>query len=173
MEFVSSDTNVWFDFACTRHIDFPFRLSYTYIMFCEAVDGEIKAPLGLREQLLQQGLQPVDITEEEFYLATEYQLKYKRISVNDSIALAIAKCRKILLLTGDGALRSAAKAEGVSVKGTIGVLDMLKDGNHITLTEYIECFQALLANIERRRLPEDEIKKRLKAALEKQALHVE
>ena len=44
-----------------------------------------------------------------------------KLSIYDRIALAIAKHRGITLLTGDGALRKAARAEGVHVLGTIGI----------------------------------------------------
>lgn len=58
---------------------------------------------------------------EEFNLAEEYGTRYLKLSIYDRIALAIAKHRGITLLTGDGALRKAARAEGVHVLGTIGI----------------------------------------------------
>lgn len=32
MEYVSSDTNVWLDFAVINRLEIPFRLPYTYIL---------------------------------------------------------------------------------------------------------------------------------------------
>ncbi|MCD8365610.1 MAG: hypothetical protein LUC83_07350 [Clostridiales bacterium] len=52
---------------------------------------------------------------EEFYLAEEYVARYTKPSLYDCIALAVAKTRGIILLTGDGPLRKAAAAEGVEV----------------------------------------------------------
>ena len=45
--------------------------------------------------------------------------KYKRPSRNDLFALALAEHAQCPLLTGDAALRSAAEAEHIEVKGTI------------------------------------------------------
>lgn len=59
------------------------------------------------------------------------------------LALAIAKCRRIILLTGDWALRKAAKEEGVSVMGTIGILDRLYDGAYIWKRRVSGMFEAV------------------------------
>ncbi|MGN1164558.1 MAG: hypothetical protein ACI4S4_07140, partial [Candidatus Ornithospirochaeta sp.] len=80
-------------------------------------------------------------TEEEFYLAEDLNQMYRRLSTYDCIALAIAKCRGIILLTGDGSLRKAAKKEGVEVMGSIKVLDQLLDDNLIDTTEYVHCLE--------------------------------
>lgn len=50
---------------------------------------------------------------------------YPKLSIQDRIALAIAKQRNIVLLPGDMALRKAATKEGVSIMGTLGVLGRL------------------------------------------------
>jgi len=42
------------------------------------------------------------LSEDEFYLAGEYSAKYPKLSVHDSVAMAMAKIRDIILLTGDG-----------------------------------------------------------------------
>ena len=125
MEYISSDTNVWVDFATIDRLEYPFRLPYTYLMNEDAVRDELLSPPGLGDKLLTLELQEVELTTEEFYLADEYASKYAKPSLHDCIALAIAKTRGIILLTGDGPLRKAAMAEGVQVMGTIGVLDRL------------------------------------------------
>ena len=79
-------------------------------MSCDAVNEELLSPPGLGQQLTSYGLVPVEMTGEEFFLAEEYGYNYKKLSVHDRVALAIAKSRKIKLLTGDGALRKAANA---------------------------------------------------------------
>ena len=67
-EFISSDTNVWIDFSITGHIDFQFRLPYTYIMNTDAIDDELLQPPGLRGELLANGLVAVELDMEEFNL---------------------------------------------------------------------------------------------------------
>lgn len=139
MEFISSDTNVWIDFSVIQRTEIPFRLPYTYIMNTDAIEDELLSPIGLRDELIHYGLVGVELELEEFELAESFGIKYIKLSIYDRIALAIAKQRKITLLTGDGALRKAAISEGVTVIGTIGILDQLYAGGFIDDSEYKLC----------------------------------
>ncbi|MFA7672718.1 MAG: PIN domain-containing protein [Clostridia bacterium] len=141
MKYISSDTNVWIDFSTIDRISLPFLLPYTYFMNKDAINDELLSPAGLREKLIQCGLVSVDLTIEEFDLAGVFGSRYHKLSTYDRIALAIAKERNIILLTGDGALRAAAKCENVNFFGTIGVLDQLLNDNHIDDHEYVSCLQ--------------------------------
>ena len=140
MEYISSDTNVWIDFLEIERLNLSFRLPYVYLMNDETVDDELLSPPGLSGELLQLGLQKPELTEDEFFLAEEFTLKYAKPSVYDCIALAIAKIRGLTLLTGDGPLRKAAVAEGVTVMETIGILDQLHSGKHIEDEEYADFY---------------------------------
>ena len=167
MQYISSDTSVWIDFSTIQRVEFPFRLPYKYIMNSDAIRDEILSPPGLGEQLLSCGLEPVEITDDEFMLALEYGSKYVSLSTYDRIALAIAKSRKIILLTGDKRLRNAAKEQGVEIIGTIGILDQLIEAEAITREEYRGCLQELLENNGGAiRLPAAELTKRLQTLLE-------
>ena len=162
MEYISSDTNVWLDFVTIEQIKLPFLLPYTYLMNNDAVKDELLSPPGLSKILLNLGLQETELTEDEFYLTEEYVNKYNRPSLYDCIALAIAKVRGIVLLTGDGALRKAAMKEGVQVIGTIGVLDRLYQNNYIPSELYKECLEKLdKFNGGKVRLPDKELQKRI------------
>lgn len=166
MEYISSDTNVWLDFATINKLEIPFKLPYTYIMNEDAIADELLSPKGLTENLVELGLLSVELSEEEFYLAEKYSAKYSKPSLYDCVALAIAKVRGITLMTGDGALRRAAEHEGVAVIGTIGVLDQLYEGKYIAKEEYIYCLQSLLENNGQKvRLPEKELQKRVDSAI--------
>ncbi len=163
MEYISSDTNVWIDFSIIGHIELPFYLPYTYIMNSDAIYDELLSPADLRGKLLRCGLVCVELTIEEFSLAEKFGLWYPRLSIYDCIALAIAKERKIILLTGDGALRNAAKNENINSLGTIGILDQLFTGKHINENEYKLCLEELQKhNGQAIRLPRNEITSRLK-----------
>ena len=163
MQYISSDTSVWIDFSVIHHLPLPFRLPYTYIMSTDAIDDELLSPPGLGAQLKAYGLMPVEMTFEEFLLAQEYRGCYPRLSTYDCIALAIAKNRNIILLTGDGALRKAAAQNGVSVKGTLGIIDELWTDGLIDDKEYRDCLIQLKEhNHGVIRLPDAEIEKRLK-----------
>lgn len=162
MEYISSDTNVWIDFATIGRLDLPFKLPYIYLMDSDALEHELLNPSGMKNDLIRNGIQTTEMTEEEFYLVEQFLEKYAKLSTYDCIALAIAQNRNITLLTGDGPLRKAAAREGVRVMGTIGILDQLVDGTYISLQEFHCCIKNLLKyNGQKVRLPENELKKRL------------
>ena len=160
MKFISSDTNIWLDFDAIARLDLPFRMPCTYIMYNEALRKEIITPSTLLGDLKRLGLLGVSLTTEEFFYASDLARKYVKLSGYDRTALAIAKFRQIPLLTGDNALRKAAKKEQVEVMGTIGLLDRLYEGSYISESEYQDSLHALLQHPERR-LPKDEIENRL------------
>lgn len=158
MKYISSDTNVWLDFAVIDRLDLPFKLPYTYLMDHDAIDDELLSPPDLGKRLISMGLTRTELTEEEFFLAEELVNKYAKPSLYDCIALAIAKVRGITLLTGDGPLRKAAQEEGVKVMGTIGVLDKLYEGHYIDVEEFDDCINELIRNNGGKvRLPEKEL----------------
>lgn len=162
MKYISSDTNVWIDFVTINRIALPFRLPYTYIMNQDAIDEELLSPPDFKEQLLSAGLVATELTEDEFYLAADYGARYHKLSTHDRIALAIAKTRNITLLTGDQALRKAARSEGVDLIGTIGILDQLHDQKLIATDEYIDSLKDLQAkNGTVVRLPARELSERI------------
>lgn len=163
MKYISSDTNVWIDFLTINRLELPFKLPYIYLMNEDAVEDEMLSPPNLGDKLVELGLEKTSLTEDEFFLAEKLSEKYLKLSRYDCIALAIAKIRKIELLTGDKALRKAANSENVKVTGTIGILDRLLKGQYIDQDEYICCLDSLSEhNGKIVRLPEKELKKRLK-----------
>lgn len=162
MEYISSDTNIWIDFNTISKTDLPFRLPCTYVMYKEALRREIITPPELLSELQKLGLVGVELTIEEFNYAQGLARKYLKLSGYDRTALAIAKLRNIPLLTGDNPLRKAAIKEGVEVFGTIGLLDKLYEGDYISKSEYKICLESLQEHDERR-LPTDELKKRIES----------
>ena len=161
MEYISSDTNVWIDFNFIDKLELPFRLDCTYIMNIDAIEDEIRNPIGLRDRLVELGLQGVNLTFDEFVYADMLSSQYKKLSVYDITALAIAAKRKIPLLTGDKNLRKAAAEVGVEVIGTIGILDRLYEGKRIDEAEYQQCIKLLIVNNGAIiRLPQEELIKR-------------
>ena len=143
-------------------MELPFRLPYIYIMNGDAIDDELLNPANLKDNLLALGLRKTELDLKEYLLADSYASKYKKLSKHDRVALAIAKHRNIILLTGDKRLREAAKKESVVVIGTLTILDNLYELECITEKEYDECLNALKKyNGKNIRLPQDEIDKRL------------
>lgn len=163
MEYISSDTNIWIDFSAVNALDLPFRLDCTYLMSSDALEDEWLSPKGRGNELLELGLKAVQITTEEFYYAAEVRLRNPKLSTYDVFALAIAKYRNIVLLTGDGRLRKTAMSEGVTVRGTIWIFDELLSNRKISEDEYKQYMQELKRlNGKEIRLPEAEIDKRIR-----------
>jgi len=162
MEYISSDTNVWIDYMAIDKLELPFRLPLIYLMNIDAIEDELLSPEGMREKLLRLGLQPTELTENEFYYGLKMAEAHPKLSEYDCSALAIAKRRGLVLMTGDAALRKAALSEGVSVMGTIGLLDKLYEDGKITSEEYRECLLLLVkVNGREVRLPMAELQNRL------------
>lgn len=163
MQYISSDTNIWIDFLTINRLYLPFKLPYTYLMNEDAISDELLSPTGLSQQLINFGLKATELSTEEFYLAEKLNQKYRKPSIYDCVALAIAKCRNITLLTGDGPLRKAAFQEGVKVLGTIGILDQLYQQELIPTEEYLNCLEDLERfNHFKVRLPSEELAMRIK-----------
>ncbi|MGQ9513005.1 DUF3368 domain-containing protein, partial [Thermodesulfitimonas sp.] len=75
-------------------------------------------------------------------------------------ALALAKARGGVLLTGDRYLRKAAEQEKVPVHGTLWILDELIRRHATTPPEAAQALKKMRAK--RRRLPRAECERRLK-----------
>ena len=162
MQYISSDTNIWIDFAQINRLTFPFMLDYVYCMSTDAIADELISPPDMGKRLIDSGLRPVEINDEEYFLALEYGSRCKKLSVYDRLALAIAKKRDYVLLSGDGALRKAAKLEGVEVRGTLWVFDQLLMTGKIAREEYNKAMIDLRDDPTGRiRLPKEEIRKRI------------
>lgn len=164
-EFVSSDTNVWFDFAEVEQLAWPFRLRYSYLISRKALTTEM---VDIGSTLKNFGIEEVELGRDEWDWLVENVKKYNRLSSCDLAALAIAKTREIPILTGDGALRKAAKNEGVDVWGSLKLFDELLAQE---LVGARECCEALvkLRNSGTRRLPSNELDKRIEKCRRKAA----
>lgn len=159
-QILSSDTNIWIDFATIDALALPFKLPKTFIMFEEAIRTEMVSPAGPVLQRL--GLIPVEITDEEFFLAQDLLQRYARLSPWDCIALAIAKERQIEILTGDKRLRAAASEEGVTPHGSLWILDELLKELLVSRQQYEELILRLLNDKTGKiRLPKQELERRL------------
>ncbi len=162
MPYISSDTNIWIDFAQINRLEMPFGLENTYCMSRDAIDDELISPPGVGERLLRLGLRSLEMDEAEFTLVIDYGSRYPRLSFYDRLALAIAKNRDYILLSGDSALRKAAAKEQVSVRGTLWIFDQLLETGKITKIEYLEAMKDLLEDPTGRiRLPKEEIRQRM------------
>lgn len=181
---ISSDTNIWLDFSFVGRVEYPFYLDNIYylssITYHDEIDdstnllcnnSNIERFSDIRKCVKENKILITDVTTSELKLAVSYQSIYrpskvsKAISLQDSIALAIAKERNWILLTGDSGLREAAKFEGVECHGTLWIFDQLKDNKFISNNEYLLAMNKLLDAVtsKKRYLPKDEIQKRIES----------
>ena len=120
MDLISSDTNVWIDFATISRLTLPFLLPYTYLMHQDTIEHELLFPHGLAEALMKLGLKGVELTLEEFQLTEKYGSLYHRLSVFDCTALAIARELKH---QDTGTVRQSIQNRGEGWMGHSGVLE--------------------------------------------------
>lgn len=160
--YISSDTNIWIDFKTINALPLPFKLHYEYLMSSDAIQDELLSPPDLKDELLNLGLLSTELNDEELLLIFDYGYKYPRLSAYDTFALAIAKNRNYILLTGDGNLRKAAITEEIVVKGTLWIFEELLNDEYITKAEFIQYLKELQKyNGKQIRLPSDVLQKRL------------
>ena len=156
---ISSDTNVWLDFEYIKRLHHPFLLEHSYYLSNLTYEEEIQQSEAIRKAVADNLLQITNVPYDELALASEYAARYPAITFYDAVAMSIAKCRGWILLTGDGALRNAAKQEKVECHGTIWVYDELKKNGLITLDEFRSAMTDLLQAVKegKRRLPQKEL----------------
>lgn len=154
MLLIISDASVLIDIECGGLTSTMFSLPWQFAV----PDTLFSEELAERHShLLQLGLisktMGGDLVSEAFRLHQQYV----RTSVNDLLALTLAKHEGCHLLTGDKALRSVATELSVEVHGTIWLVDsMLKDGK-ITNDVARVAFQKMKDTGSR--LPWDEVEK--------------
>ena len=130
MLLVISDASVLIDIECGELTTAMFSLSYQFavpdILFAEELEER-------HAHLLQLGL--ICKTMSSDLIAEAYHLhqKYLRPSVDDMLALTLAKHEDCQLLTGDKALRDAAEALHVQVHGTIWLVKQMIEDRKITI----------------------------------------
>ena len=127
MRVLVSDTSILIDLERGDLIERAFGLTFElavpdvlYRRELQDFDGQRLVALGLRvEELEAEGVAD----------AQAFRRRAPRLSVPDSLALALAQRRTWTLLTGDGALRQLALAEEVACHGVLWLLDlMLEEG---------------------------------------------
>lgn len=159
-EYLCCDTNIWIDLANVGALVLPFKLDCKFLMYELTFCEELLRPTWICEKLEELGIELVSIEISEYELAGDYGVKYKPLSSHDCVALAIAKLRRVPLLTGDGNLIKAASKECVRVIGTIGLIDWVFGEKIISTADYVEYLKRLLSHPSTR-LPISELEARI------------
>jgi predicted nucleic acid-binding protein len=153
-----SDTSVLIDLERGGLLEAVFALPHEFAVPDVLYDREMRDEWG--ERLLGLGLQIVEVSAEGVGNALRYRQQRSSLSVADSFALALAKERALLLLTGDGQLRQLAEGENVECHGLLWLLDMLEEAGAPGAQLLHDGLTALAAH-PRCRLPRREITIRL------------
>ncbi|KYH33075.1 MULTISPECIES: type II toxin-antitoxin system VapC family toxin [Moorella] len=118
----ANDTNIWIDLYAGGIIHEAFQLPLRFIA-PDVVIAELRVPDG--QTLVSLGLQQEELAGDGVHLVIQLASRYPAPSRVDLFALALAKARGAVLLTGDRHLRKATEQEKVSVHGTLWILDEL------------------------------------------------
>jgi predicted nucleic acid-binding protein len=153
-----SDTSVLIDLERGGLLEAPFALPHEFAVPDVLYDREMQGGWG--EGLVRLGLRVEEVSKEGVATALRYRQQRATLSVPDSFALALAKERQWLLLTGDGQLRELAGGEDVECHGVLWLLDIMEEAGTPGVQSLHDGLTVLAAH-PRCRLPRREITIRL------------
>lgn len=163
MPILVSDTSVLIDLERGDLLRASFRLKAEFVVPDLLYERELRESGGA--ELLQLGLRVETLAEGEVESAQAYRRTNPRLALPDTFALALAKSRNWLLLTGDAQLRSAAEEERVECHGVLWVLDAIH-AERVVGTDVLLAGLERLAQHPRVRLPRAQISARVAALRE-------
>lgn len=155
MNLLISDANILIDFEEGRLVAELFRLPFDFfipdILFVEEMDRQHGHLLGMGlQQYSFDAAEMMEVSGQIERLSDQY----KGPSRNDFFALVAAKREQCPLLTGDMALRSAARQEHIVVHGTMWLVERLVREKIIRVDAARQAYARMRKN--GRRLPWEE-----------------
>ena len=137
-----SDANILIDISVGGLLDELFRLNYEYGLPDVLFEYELQAQ---HPELPDMGLQILTLAAEAINDMIALRLKHHKtgVSINDCMALALARQEQCTLLTGDSALRQIALAEGEDVKGTVLLVEQMLETRLIDVERASQAYQAM------------------------------
>jgi len=155
-----SDANIIIDIVAGELVNAMFSLEYEFatpdILYAEELEEQ-------HPEILEAGLKTLELVPESIIRADAYiqENTVNRVSVNDCLALSLAKQENCTLLTGDSKLKQLAIVEGVTVRGTLWLVETMFNNGLITTIGAESAYQKMLDDGSR--LPVKGIQKQLKA----------
>ena len=140
MLLVINDASVLIDIECGELTSAMFSLPWKFAVPDTLFAEELAERHG---HLLQLGLISKTMSGELVAQAYSLHQRYNKPSVNDMLALTLAKHEDCQLLTGDKALREAAKELEVKVHGTIWLVEQMLHGEKIIVDVARVAFQQM------------------------------
>ena len=152
MQLLISDANILIDIEEGQLVDQLFKLPYQLcvpdILFVEELEEQ-------HRYLLDKGLQLKELSSVSVQYAIQLTEKYVRPSRNDCLSLALAKQEQCPLLTGDRALKDAAKSENIDCMGTLWLARQMIIHKLVDISELKLAFERMFQM--GRRLPRDKV----------------
>ncbi|MCF6225619.1 MAG: PIN domain-containing protein [Xanthomonadales bacterium] len=137
MQLLISDANILIDCIEGQLLELMFRLPYSFatpdILFADELED-------CHPHLLGFGLQLKVLDSEAMESVKHLVKRYTGPSRYDCIALALASQESCPLLTGDRALRVAAKNEGIPVHGTLWLTEQMIEHQIISIIQAHEAY---------------------------------
>jgi predicted nucleic acid-binding protein len=158
VEILVSDTSVLIDLERCALQERVFALDAQIVVPDLLYERELRQYNG--EELRRLGLRVESLTGEELQVAQTLRNGTPAITVPDSLALALARERKWILLAGDGAMRRLAAEQQVDCHGVLWLLDQMEQASVATIQQ-LDIGLRQLAGHPRCRLPRPEITLRL------------
>lgn len=153
-----SDTSVLIDLERAALLETVFALPHEFAVPDVLYNSELAGDWG--DRLRGLGLRVEEVSKDGVANALRYRQQRSVLSVPDSFALALAKERQWLLLTGDGRLREVAGAEEVECHGVLWLIDIMEAVGTPSIQLLHDGLTTLAAH-PRCRLPPNEITIRL------------
>jgi len=152
-----TDANIWIDLHNADLLDAAFELEYTWRTPNIIVRDEVLTVD--RDLLLDLGLDVRTLSGNELNRILTLNGRYPKPSPKDLSVLVVADEDDGIVVSGDGPLRTAAKAEEMTVHGVLWILDRLVEGTIITEARATTALNAMLQ--QGARLPDDPVEDRL------------
>jgi predicted nucleic acid-binding protein len=152
-----SDTTLLVDLRAGGILRQVFKLSTTWLS-PDVVLGEIETELA--ERLLRLGLQKRELSGDQVEEVAALAQHHLGPSRADLFCIVLAKAERATLVTSDKSLREAAAREGISVHGTLWVLDQVVKHGLVTRPQTAVALQRMVDN--NRWLPASEVAEHLR-----------
>ena len=151
-----SDANILIDMESGGLLHAMFRIDATFAVPNILFEEELREQ---HPELPRLGLKSLELSESSVEHADNLVRKYQAIgaSINDLLALALARQEKCPLLTGDAKLRIAANREQVEFHGTIWLVGQMVAGGVIVPRQAAAAYTKMKRT--GRWLPWDEVEK--------------
>ncbi|MFA5269855.1 MAG: hypothetical protein WC379_17960 [Methanoregula sp.] len=118
-----TDASILFDVVNGGVVHEMFQLPCIFLTSDLIADIELKNPPF--SEFRREGLRKKELSKSQAEALSEIRKSHKNLSVYDISAFILARDQKIILLSGDDALRKFALLQGVEVHGILWIMDQL------------------------------------------------